>query len=192
MEPYLKPNDKQMFYKYLQTATHYFEYGSGGSTYQAASSENIQKVYSVESDFEWHNKLKEILHDKTNISFFYNEMDASPNDWGNPGPKSTPVQWEQYSSYYPQLPPEERRKVDFILVDGRFRVACCLKSFAYMSDSCILAFDDFGYRPFYHIVLDFFRIIDVTQDNNMVILQKKPGVDSVPDSLIEYYEHVKD
>ena len=43
MEPHLDKNDKNMFYKYLDNATVYFEYGSGGSTYQASIRNNILK-----------------------------------------------------------------------------------------------------------------------------------------------------
>ena len=55
MEPWLNINDKIMFYKYLNKTTNYFEYGSGGSTYQANIRNNIKKIYSVESDKDWHN-----------------------------------------------------------------------------------------------------------------------------------------
>ena len=46
MEPSLAKNDKIMFYKYLNSAKVYFEYGSGGSTYQAAMKNNISKINS--------------------------------------------------------------------------------------------------------------------------------------------------
>lgn len=36
MEPQLSKNDKKLFYKYLDNVNVYFEYGSGGSTYQAS------------------------------------------------------------------------------------------------------------------------------------------------------------
>ena len=58
MEPSLSKNDKQMFYKYVDKSKVYFEYGSGGSTYQASIRNNINKIYYVESDKEWHNILK--------------------------------------------------------------------------------------------------------------------------------------
>ena len=45
MEPWLGTNDKSMFYKYLNKSTTYFEYGSGGSTNQAAIRKNITKIY---------------------------------------------------------------------------------------------------------------------------------------------------
>ena len=49
MEPYLATNDKLMFYKYLDKSSIYFEYGSGGSTYQASIRNNVLKIYSVET-----------------------------------------------------------------------------------------------------------------------------------------------
>ena len=54
MEPHLAPNDKKMFYNYLKKSSFYFEYGSGGSTYQASIRKNIKKIFSVESDTKWH------------------------------------------------------------------------------------------------------------------------------------------
>lgn len=41
------------FYKYLYNTNVYFEYGSGGSTYQASIRKNIKTIYSVESDISW-------------------------------------------------------------------------------------------------------------------------------------------
>ena len=89
MEPHLAPEDKKLFYKYLKDATHYFEFGSGGSTYQASLRENLKTIYSVESDISWQNKLKNKIANSTNIHFIFNEMDTKPNDWGNPGIHAT-------------------------------------------------------------------------------------------------------
>ena len=50
MIPELSENDMKMFYRYLDNSTIYFEYGSGGSTYQASLRQNIKKIYTVESD----------------------------------------------------------------------------------------------------------------------------------------------
>tara|TARA_Y100000768_G_scaffold388458_1_gene384467 strand:+ start:180 stop:320 length:141 start_codon:yes stop_codon:yes gene_type:complete len=44
MEPHLSINDKKLFYKYLNNINVYFEYGSGGSTYQA-SIRKISKTF---------------------------------------------------------------------------------------------------------------------------------------------------
>lgn len=187
MEPSLAENDKLMFYKYLDNAKIYFEYGSGGSTYQASIRNNITKIYSVESDKEWHDILQQKIK-SNHFTYFYNEMDAKPNTWGHPGPNSTHIQRANYSNHLGNLTKEEQENIDLILIDGRFRAACCLKCFGVMSYDCLIAFDDFLNRPEYHIVLDYFDIIERTNDARMVILQKKPNINAVPEELIQKYE----
>lgn len=187
MEPYLEKNDKLMFYKYLNKATIYFEYGSGGSTYQASIRNNIIKIYSTESDKKWHNILKKKIK-SNNITFFYNEMNVQDKTWGYPGPNSTNIQCINYSNYIKNLTEVEQKNIDFILIDGRFRVACCLKCFDIINSNCLIAFDDFLNRPRYYVVLDYYDIVEKTNDNKMVILQKKFNINSIPEEIIKKYE----
>ncbi len=74
------------------------------------------------------------------------------------------------------------------MIDGRFRVACCLKCFDKINQDCLIIFDDFLNRPQYHIVLDYYEIIEKTIDNTMVVLQKKNHIKNIPDELIQKYE----
>lgn len=60
LKPHLSENDIKMFYDLLNKSNVYFEYGSGGSTYQASIRNNIKKIYSVESDKNWQIKLKNL------------------------------------------------------------------------------------------------------------------------------------
>jgi protein O-GlcNAc transferase len=187
MEPSLAINDKKMFYKYLDKSKIYFEYGSGGSTYQASIRNNITKIYSVESDKTWLNILQQKIK-SNNVTYFFNEMNARPNTWGNPGPNSTQIQHINYSNYLRKLPKPQQKSIDLILIDGRFRVACCLKCFDIINADCLICFDDFLDRPQYHVVLDYYDIVEKTTDNRMVILRKKKRVDFIPQELIKKYE----
>ena len=189
MEPHLSKNDKMVFYKYLDDANVYFEYGSGGSTYQASIRKNIKTIYSVESDIIWQKKLKQII-ENPNVNYIYNEMDTEPNTWGNPGKKATNEQKTNYSNQITRLSKEEQDSIDLVLIDGRFRVACCLKCYDIIKDNCLIVFDDFLIRPHYHVVLEYFDVLEKTQDNRMVILKKKKNV-NVPKELIEKYELVQ-
>ena len=191
MEPHFALHDHAMFENYLHKAQNYFEYGSGGSTYHAAMSGNIKKVYSVESDREWFDELKRTLKNNSKVTYLFVDLKSKPNDWGNPGEGSTEEDWKKYSGQFPQLNETERKKVDIILIDGRFRVACCLKCFEGMSPNCTIAFDDFLNRPKYHVVLDYFDIIDSTRNNRMVMLRKK-NVKGPSRELIQKYEKIKD
>ena len=186
MEPHLAKNDKEMFFRYLKNINFYFEYGSGGSTYQASIRNNIKYIYTVESDINWQKKLKQLIKNP-NISYIFNEMDTQLNNWGYPGKNATKIQKINYSSHIINLSKEEQDRIDFVFIDGRFRVACCLKCYDIIKDTCLIAFDDFLDRPQYHIVLYFFDIVEKTKDNRMVILKKKKNK-IIPKKIIEQYE----
>ena len=38
---------------------------------------------------------------------------------------------------------EHQSSIDFVFIDGRFRVACCLKCYDIINNNCLIAFDDF-------------------------------------------------
>lgn len=182
MEPAIKPLDKILFYKYLDKATHYMEFGSGGSTYQASIRPNIKSITVVESDLEWINKLQtKIIH--PSIQYNYIDIQAVKNNWGYPGKSCSLEDMKKYSDI------KSRPDTDLVLIDGRFRVACCLKLFEQLGESSVIAFDDFLNRKYYHIVLDYYDIVEQTTNNSLVILQKKhcigPSID-----LISKYESV--
>ena len=265
MEPWFGKNDKKMFYKYLKNTNVYFEYGSGGTTYQAGILNNIKKIYSVESDIQWQDKLKKALNpsdptsdnkysvlgvwrdaDETqlktayrklaikyhpdknpdnihagdnfkaisdaynllkdpqhrtkydndnkdkysHINFIHSELDTQPNTWGNPGKNCTNIQKINYSNQIRNLSQEEQNDIDLVLIDGRFRCACCMKCYDIIKDDCFIAFGHFFTRPHYHVVLNFFDIVEKTKDNGMVILKKKKNK-NIPKKLIEKYELIK-
>ena len=185
MEPFLKPNDKKLFYKLLDNCNYYLEYGSGGSTYQAYIRNNIQKIYSIESDIKWHNNIKKnITSDK--INYIYVDMKTLPNNWGYPGEDATNEEKINYSEQIKLLDKNIINKIDLILIDGRFRVACCLKCHEVINNNTLIAFDDFKPRiDQYDEVLNYFDIINTTSDNNMVLLKKK---NTVPKEIIKKYE----
>ena len=186
MNPLFKKNDINLFKKYINQSKVYFEYGCGGSTYLASLCDNIQKIYTVESDIEWLNKVK--FNIKKDITYIYNEMDTKPNTYGIPGKNATNIQKIEYSNkFFRTLP----NNVDTILIDGRFRVACVLKLYPYINENTIIIFDDFLDRSYYHnIILNYFNLIDYTSDKSMAVLQKKINLD-IPKSLIQKYELLK-
>jgi hypothetical protein len=180
----MAPNDLQMFYTYLDKATNYFEFGSGGSTYQAIKRANLQSIISVESDIRWYNRIKDLIGDDSRLNYKYVDIKAAANNWGRPGPGSTLEQWKIYSD---AICNTGSLKIDYLLIDGRFRVACCLKCFDILDENALIAFDDFLNRPTYRIVLNYFEIVNRTLDSRMVILKKRV-CNSPSAELIEKYE----
>jgi len=189
MEPLLTKNDLTMFYKYLDKATTYFEYGAGGSTYQANIRNNITKIYAVDSDSEWVNRLQQqIKSDK--LTLIYNDLNTIPNTYGHPGAYCTYIQKVNYSNQMRALTMDEQKQIDLVFIDGRFRVACCLKCFDIIEPGCIILFDDFLNRPEYHVVLNYYDIIDKTSDERMVALRKKESIITIPSEIIERFETI--
>jgi len=190
--PYFKQYDKKLFYKYLYKSQYYFEYGSGGSTYHASLMQNIKKIISVDSDYDSYTKIKNMITtNKDKITFQYCDMKTLPNTWGNPGKDSSLNDWINYSNQILNLNKDISSKIDLIVIDQRFRVACCLKCHSVINDNCIIIFDDFLNRSYYHVVLDYFTIIEQSEDNCMVIL-KKNKKNNPPNDLIKKYEQIKD
>ena len=117
-------------------------------------------------------------------------MKTKPNTWGNPGKDSTLEDWKNYNGQILNLNKEQQKKIDLIMIDGRFRVACCLKYYDVINDECLIAFDDFLNRKYYHIVLDYFEIIEKTQDKSLVILKKIKNK-NIQIDIINKYEKIR-
>ena len=202
MEPDFADIDFKRFNEKILKCNSYLEFGSGGSTYQFIKKCNNKKIYVIESDLYWINKIEESLGEKIK-NLIYVDINSSPNTYGRPD--NTPPagnilpvlpaneerkkQWASYSEAFLKINLSDFKKIDLILIDGRFRVACCLKLFEYISDKCIIMFDDFKYREWFHICLDYFEIIEECEDkeSRMCILKKK-DVKKPCRELIDKYE----
>jgi hypothetical protein len=184
-------NDKQLFEKYINNAKFYFEYGAGSSTYYASLKQNLKKIIVVESDKEWYNKVNNMIVNKEKFNFNYIEMNSVPNTLGKPGPNSKKEDWIKYSDIIRKISKDISSKIDLVLIDGRFRVACCLKCFNIINDNCVILFNDFLTRDKYHVLLDFYNVKDKTNSNTMAVLTKKKC--SPPSNeLIKKYEVLAD
>lgn len=188
MKPYLDNRDLPLFEKYYNKCNILLEYGSGGSTYYAATEcNNLKHIYVVEGDSGWIKKLKETIpiENQSKITFIDMKLDCKPNSFGYP---STNCSKDSQLNYSLQVKPEYN--CDLIFIDGRFRVSCCLNCYDNISDECMILFDDFLDRPHYHIVLNFFEIIE-KGNGRMVVLKKKENIDrEALKNAIEKYQLV--
>jgi len=190
MKPLMTDRDCELLNERLDKTKLYLEFGCGGSTYQAMMKPNIQHVYSVESDHLWISKLKSMPFFKTNrlkVSFLFIDIQTTANKLGYPGSKSKPADKAKYSRAITTLNPKLLKKIDTVLIDGRFRVACALHCFNSISNDAIVMFDDFVKRKHYHVVLDYYNIIQ--KGDNLVFLQKK-SVDPPTPNVISKYEQI--
>ncbi|GGW40723.1 tetratricopeptide repeat protein [Vreelandella hamiltonii] len=158
--PFMSPAERTLFKKCLKQATHYFEFGAGGSTVWAIK-EGLT-VKGVESDAKWVNALKEKLGDKCQLE----AVDIGPTkEWG------FPVSMQQSSKFpaYSKAIEQHQQAFDLILVDGRFRIACTMTAIQHILESAAVPQDarlfihDFWNRPQYHVVLQFLDVIEKSE-----------------------------
>ncbi len=135
----------------LERTRFYVEFGAGGSTALAASLPNIQRVVTFESDPAWIQKLAATgLCPPEKVTLVH--ADIGPvKEFGHP--KDFLRQAEKFRNYWEPLGTLDE-KPDFILIDGRFRIACLLFSLLCAPDT-VYAIHDYTVRPKYHCVEEF-------------------------------------
>jgi len=159
-------NEQELFKKYVYGAKIYLEFGSGGSTIAALINSN-RKVYSVESDKDWLEKMKhkyEIIsrsEESGQLNLIHADI-GKVRKWGKPIIITDENNADRFLNY--SLRPFERytetKLADVVLIDGCFRIACCLRTLLETNENTVIMFHDFWTRPHYHIVKKYVNIID--------------------------------
>lgn len=150
------------------------EFGAGGSTVFFAN-RGVQNIVTVESDAEWIKKLllgSALLRQRTK-SGRWQALHAhigATGEWGVPLVKRPSVAWLNYhQSVWSAVDPA---LLDFVLIDGRFRVACALQVLLRTAERKLpIMIHDFTPRPHYHVLLHFFDTIDAV--DTTVVLRRK-------------------
>ena len=156
-QPHMSPSERKLFKESLKNAKQYFEFGSGGSTVWAVK-EGLT-VKGVESDANWVSALKDKLGNKCEVEV----VDIGPTkEWGFPISSQAADRFPEYSKAISV----HTSVFDFILVDGRFRVACTMSAILHALDHADdtekvrIFIHDFWNRPHYHVVLQFLEVLD--------------------------------
>lgn len=185
-EPMMDQPDIQIFSKYLTSATSYLEWGSGGSTVFASKFENIKHMRTLENDLSWVEALRKSEPIKQAIDS--GKLDLVYVDTGAVQPAGYPVDdstfelWPRYSDG------ADSTDYDLILVDGRYRVGCFLKTLQRFPKTVTIMIHDYS-RPAFHIVERFADIVD--KGNELAVFKPKIDVDAKElEAMIKKYEHV--
>ena len=177
--PLMTPNDIKAFSHFMKPENTYFEFGSGGST-NLASYYKLKKIYSVESDVNWHNKLKKILSN----DIIYLTIDLKVNNTsGYPGKGITVEDWKKYIQAY-----KAEYNADIILIDGRFRVACGLDIFSKIKYDTLVLIHDYNDRKEYHILEKYY--IKVKSWDVLAAFFKNPNVSFIPEDVYKNYTYI--
>lgn len=184
--PRMTDSEIDLFKQQLIGSKAYFEFGSGGST-KLATRNNVT-VHGVESDKFWVDTLHKEAGELCKVEY----VDIGPTkEWGYPVDDSHKEKFGNYSEAILKYD----QAFDFILVDGRFRVACTLNAIKHtltkqkqVRDTRIFI-HDFWNRADYHDVLEFLDTEHVVESAG--VFRIKPNI-NLPalDRMLEKYKHV--
>jgi len=175
--PMMSDEDLKGFLSFMKPNLTYFEFGSGGST-NIASYYKL-KVYSVESDALWHNRLK-----NSNINATFITVDLKTGNLGYPGNDTTIEDWKRYYQAY-----DSKYNADIILIDGRFRVVCGLDIFPKIRNDTLVLIHDYSNIEKYHILENYY--IKVKKWDSLCAFFKNPNITSIPQNVYDTYMYDK-
>ncbi len=138
-----RDTDWELFRKALDSCQRFGEYGAGLSTGFVSQNYPCQ-VRSIESDREWAKAVRRIAPRAEVIHI----------DLGPVGKRGRPKSLNRAGLFHTYFDAvfEGGFSPDVILVDGRFRVACFLTALLKSPEGTIIVFDDYPWRPNYHVV----------------------------------------
>lgn len=186
-------NEQKLFMRYVENAKIYLEFGSGGSTI-AALSNSEGKVYSVESSKDWIQSMEK-KYKIIRLSKKSERLSLIHADIGNTGNMGYPIisgnenDFDVFLNYSQKIFRDysEIKDADIVLIDGRFRVACCLSVLLESHNNPIIMFHDFWTRPQYHVIKKFVDIIE--RSDSMMVCKKKDKISN--NEILNVFDNFK-
>lgn len=184
------PESTTWFLEQLAGAKRYLEYGTGGSTYQAAKL-GVDFV-AVETDSIFLDSVRAKLQSAglSRAGQVFRHADVGwTGTWGRPLGRVTDARLERFRRAS-DPPPEcfEGILPDLVLIDGRFRVACAFKVFNMLHAQAgwTVIVDDYTDRPQYREIEDY---AEADLVGRMAVFR---SACQVPSSVISRWETVPD
>ena len=98
---------------------------------------------------------------------------GTTGEWGFPLSHEPVVAWLNYHQAIWDV--VDASKLDFVLVDGRFRVACALQLLLRTREKTpLIMVHDFTPREYYHVLLEYFDVVE--EADTAVIMERKAPV----------------
>jgi hypothetical protein len=166
----MSDNECALFKSVLKCARRYLEFGSGGSTFVAASLVK-DSLISVDCSSEWLDKVRNACESESGfIKPTLVQVDiGATSDWGYPSDSGTRERWPDYHRKI--WVRSESSDADLYMVDGRFRVACFMQILLHGRRDALIMIHDFDFRSEYHVVREVAREIAVA--GSLSVLQRR-------------------
>ncbi len=160
---WMTEKEKALLLSHLNQDDSYLEWGSGGSTIEAAKI--VKVLVSIEHDSEWYKKVSDELklNRKPGLDYDYRlVLSDKPRSFPN-------VKREEFESYITEVH-KINRTYDKVLIDGRARTWCAEEVRQYLNQNAIVFIHDWD-RPHYWDVLKWYKIVGLTE--RLVMLRIK-------------------
>lgn len=170
--------EKDFLTENIKNSKNYLEFGMGGSTFHVLKNSKAV-VYSIDSSKDWLEHIKSFKFIQNSIQegrLFLNLVDIGPTkSWGFPLDSNDKKLFPAFSSYiFSEINPAI---IDTVLIDGRFRVACALKTILECKDNPNLKIliHDFTFRDEYKHVFEY--LDEVKRVDSLILLKIKNDID---------------
>lgn len=191
---WMRHSEVDMMIEQLCNVDTYLEWGSGGSTLNFAPFAR-RVAHSIEHDSKWCNTVQDDLSRCANCERVHYHCVPIPRGRRNWGHHSAFEEgtYYQFDSYVNKVDDLEERTFDFVLIDGRARVAVAVKTLAYVSSRSRIVLHD-AYRidhdtrghPKYELVrtyYDFEELVLGEGDPGIAVMRRKPEWDFLEGNL---------
>lgn len=174
LQPAMSPAEQRLLRHAVAGAESAVEFGCGGSTLLLLE-ELGGPLVSVESDPQWLSRLRgEPGCVEAAATGRWQGVHADLGPVGNWGWPRDPARYADGPLYW-NAPWILCPAPGFVLVDGRFRVACALAALTRLAPEGVVAIHDFWGREHYRPLLEFADLIGTTA--SLALLGRKPGID---------------
>lgn len=160
LEVWMTQPEQQLLFNNINENDNMLEYGSGGSTLKLIN--NVKHLTSIEHDKGWYDKISKEIPAGKAIDYRYVPSDK---------PRSFPhVKREEFESYINEVH-VIGGMYDKVLIDGRARVWCAEEVREHLKPDALVFIHDWIMRPFYHQVLQWYKLIGLR--DQMAVLRLK-------------------
>jgi hypothetical protein len=162
--PFMQKNEIELYSKYLKKAKNLFEFGAGNSTLYAETFSNIENIYSIDNDKKWCDHIRSTSStNKINIT----HIDTGPlhpsfgiplNDTKFDDGDSLKQLQPNYYNFIHNIDID----IDTILIDGRWRVMCGIKTWEKFKekDVTVIIHDYLDRKHMYGFLDNYYEIIE--------------------------------
>ncbi|MEI0489731.1 hypothetical protein [Brachyspira pulli] len=185
-------DERELFVKSISESKEYLEFGSGGSTFIALKTTKAN-ITSVESDIDWINHMRDnktIFEEEQFCRLKFVHIDVGEiSAMGMPKDKSKIENYPKYSEeIFEILDQNKIDKIDTVLIDGRFRVACALNTILNCNKNTKIIIHDFFNREEYHVVLNYLDTVEKANTLGVFKIKENINKDEI-NKLIEQYKY---